>query len=51
MDLVECRAKGFIKNTTKNISLIKSLIEMSNSKELAVNTATISSKRFIKDCA
>ena len=36
MDLTECKKQGYIRKTAPNKSLIKSLIEMANSKELAV---------------
>ncbi len=41
MDLDECFRKGLIKKTRIDEELIKSLIEMSNIKEIAVKTATI----------
>ena len=44
MDLIDCRRQGIIKKTTPNKSLIKSLIEMSDTKELAVTTAVITDK-------
>ena len=39
MDLDECYRKGFIKKTRIDHGLIMSLIEMSNIKELTVNSA------------
>ena len=44
MDLIDCKEKSIIKKTTPNNSLVKSLIEMSSTKELAVNTAVITNK-------
>ena len=41
MDLDECNQKGFIKKTRIDKELIKSLIEMSNIKEIAVTSAEI----------
>ena len=41
MDLKECFEKGFIKKTKVNQSLIKSLVEMANIKEIAVKSANI----------
>jgi len=41
MDLDECFRKGLIKKTNVNTELIKSLIEMSKIKELAVSSAKI----------
>jgi uncharacterized protein (UPF0332 family) len=41
MDLNDCKKKGFIKKTAPNTNLIKSLIEMSDSKEITVNRADI----------
>ena len=46
MDLNECFKKGFIKKTEVNVGLIKSLIEMSDVKELAVDTANINEKNI-----
>ena len=41
MDLNECFRKGLIKKTAIDRDLIKSLIQMSNIKEMAVKTADI----------
>jgi len=41
MDLEDCKKKGLIKRTNKDIPLIRSLIEMSDSKEVTVNEAKI----------
>jgi hypothetical protein len=41
MDLDECFRKGLIKKTKIDEELVKSLIEMSNIKEITVKTATI----------
>ena len=41
MDLDECFSKGIIKKTKINKEFIKSLIEMSDIKEITVNTANI----------
>src|SRR3989344_2023414 len=41
MDLKECFEKGLIKKTKVNQSLIKSLVEMANIKEIAVKSANI----------
>jgi len=41
MDLDECFRKGLIKKTNKDKELVKSLIEMSNIKEISVRTAKI----------
>jgi len=41
MDLDDCFRKGLIKKTNVNTELIKSLIEMSKIKELAVSSAKI----------
>ena len=41
MELSECERKGFIKKANPSISLIKSLIEISKAKEIAINTAKI----------
>ena len=41
MDLNECYKNGFIKKTEINIELIKSLIEMSDIKEITVNSARL----------
>lgn len=41
MDLGDCWDKGHIKKTKPNKELVKSLIEMSNIKEKAVNSADI----------
>lgn len=46
MDLNECFKKSFIKKTEVNVGLIKSLIEMSDVKELAVDTANINEKNI-----
>tara|TARA_Y100000310_G_scaffold331006_1_gene403789 strand:+ start:220 stop:642 length:423 start_codon:yes stop_codon:yes gene_type:complete len=44
MDINDCFKKGLIKKTEKNKELINSLIEMSNIKEEAVETAKINEK-------
>ncbi|MFH1126786.1 MAG: hypothetical protein ABIG84_05505 [archaeon] len=41
MDLGDCWDKGYIKKTKPNKELVKSLIEMSDIKEKAVNSADI----------
>lgn len=41
MDLDDCRRKGLIKKTRMDSELIRSLIEMSDIKENAVNTANV----------
>lgn len=41
MDLSECERKGFIKKANPSISLVKSLIEVSKSKEIAIQSAKI----------
>ncbi len=41
MDLDDCFKKGFIKKTSINTELIKSLIEMSHIKEKTINRAEI----------
>ena len=41
MDLGECYRKGFIKKTMTDLNLIRSLIEMSNIKEMTVKEAAI----------
>ncbi|MDP2767680.1 MAG: hypothetical protein Q8O41_09565 [Candidatus Methanoperedens sp.] len=41
MDLDDCRRKGLIKKTRMDSELIMSLIEMSDIKENAVNTANV----------
>ena len=41
MDLDECFRKGLIKKTRANKELVKSLIEMSEIKEISVKTANI----------
>ena len=41
MDLEECYKKGYIKKTRVNIELIKSLVEMSNIKEMTIKSAKI----------
>jgi hypothetical protein len=41
MDLDDCYRKNYIRKTKINSELIKSLIEMSNIKEKAVNSAKI----------
>lgn len=41
MDLDECFRKGLIKKTNKDRELVKSLVEMSRIKEIAVKTAKI----------
>ncbi|MCZ7405713.1 MAG: hypothetical protein O8C67_12415 [Candidatus Methanoperedens sp.] len=41
MDLDECYSKGLIKKTRIDKELIRSLIEMSDIKENAVNTANV----------
>lgn len=41
MDLDDCNKKGFIRKTNVDGELIKSLIEMSNIKEVTVNSAKI----------
>ncbi|MCD6547732.1 MAG: hypothetical protein J7K22_04240 [Nanoarchaeota archaeon] len=44
MDLKECKRKGLIKRTTKNIELIKSLIEISHTNEATVKEAKITER-------
>tara|TARA_Y100000310_G_C20699965_1_gene828830 strand:+ start:5100 stop:5516 length:417 start_codon:yes stop_codon:yes gene_type:complete len=44
MDLDECKRKGFIKPTRKNISLVNSLVEVSELKMETVNKAVIDEK-------
>ncbi len=41
MDLEECFRKGLIKKTIVNKELVKSLIEMSNTRESVIKTANI----------
>ncbi len=41
MDLAECYSKGFVKKTKIDAGLIMSLIEMSDIKELTVNSANL----------
>jgi len=46
MNLNECLKKGFIKRTKIDKNLIKSLIEMSNIKEYAINSAKIDNRNI-----
>ena len=46
MELNECFRKGFIKKTRMNLSLINSLMEMSDIAEDAVNNAKIDGKNI-----
>ncbi len=39
MDVEECKQKGFIRKTQPNRALVKSLIEMANGKEIAIQRA------------
>lgn len=41
MDLDDCYKKGFIRRVRENRELVKSLIEMSKSKEITVNSSDI----------
>ena len=41
MELIECERKGFIKKAMPSISLAKSLLEISETKEIAMNSAKI----------
>ena len=43
MDLDDCYKKGFIRRVRENRELVKSLIEMSKSKEITVNSSDINS--------
>ena len=41
MELIECERKGFIKKAMPSISLAKSLLEISETKEIALNSSKI----------
>lgn len=41
MELSDCERKGFIKKANPGISLVKSLIEVSKAKEIAIQSAKI----------